>query len=144
MVTPGQYKAAIQSHAITETKEGKPQAHITFEFEADGREQTIGWFGSFSEKAAPHTIKALLTCGLTGNNPAGALEIGKEVSITIEDEVGQDGKTRSRVRWINPLSKPKAIISPDLAKTRLAQLEGAVMKARIDLNIKDEADVIPF
>ena len=144
MITPGTYKAAVLNHAITETREGKPQATVTFSFESNGEAHTITYFGSFSERAAPHTIKALLNCGLQGNNPAGPLQIGKEVQIVVEEEIGQDGKTRAKVRWVNQLGSVKNMIAPELAKTRLSQLEGAVMSARQELNIKEERDDIPF
>lgn len=137
----GTYKAKVESHAITESSKGNEQAAVTFRVDGAG---TITWWGSFSEKAAPHTIKALLVCGLKGNNPAGPLEVGKEVSIVIEDEVGQDGKTRAKVRWVNALGGAvRNVVPPDMAKAKLSALEGAVMMARGELNIQ-ESDEIPF
>jgi len=136
MVKPGTYKATLLNHAISETKNGNPQAVVTFSFEAEGQPQSVTWYGSFSEKALPHTLKALLVCGLKGNNPAGPLEIGKEVSIVIEvqkDE--QSGKERNAVRWVNALNSIRNVIPADAALARLSQLEGAVMQARQNLNI---------
>lgn len=137
---PGTYKAKVTSHAISETSKGDPQATITFSAEGGG---SITWYGSFSEKATPHTVKALLVCGLKGQNPAGPLEIGKEVSIVVEDDVSQDGKTRSKVRWVNALGAVRNVIPQDMAKAKLAALEGAVIAARADLNIHED-DEIPF
>lgn len=142
MVTPGTYTAKIVSHAITEAKSGNPQAAVTFSFEADHKTQSMIWYGSFSEKAVPFTLKALLACGLKGNNPAGPLEIGKEVSIVIEDEVGQDNKTRSKIRWVNAPGAVRNVIPPDMAKAKLSALEGAVMAARQSLG-KPEDDELP-
>ncbi len=144
MIASGTYKATVLSHAISETKDGLPQAAVTFSFEADKRPHTITWFGSFKEKALPITVKALLTCGLKGNNPAGPLEIGKEVSIVVEEEIGQDNKVRSKVRWVNPLGGVKNIISADLAKAKLSALEGAVMAARQESGMPGTDDEIPF
>jgi hypothetical protein len=145
MVKPGYYRATILNHAISETKNGDPQAAVTFSFEAEGKSHTMTWFGSFKEgKAQEITIKALLVCGLKGNNPAGDLDIGREVSITVEDEVGQDGKTRSRIRWVNPLGGVKNVIAADAAKAKLEALQGAVMAARGENNIPDTDDEIPF
>lgn len=148
MVKPGTYLAKVVSHAISETKGGEPQAAITFSFDADGRGQTMTYYGSFKEKAREFTIKALLACGLKGNNPAGALEIGKEVSIVVENEEGQDGKTRSKIRWVNQAGGIRNVIPQDLAKSKLAALEGAIMAARHDLGIRNEGgsddDEIPF
>lgn len=141
MIKPGTYKATVVSHATSETKEGLPQAAVTFAFDCEGP-RMLTWYGSFKEKAAPHTIKALLNCGLSGQNLAGPLEIGKEVSIVIDDEQGLDGKVRSKIQWVNALATIKNIIPQDLAKAKLASLEGAVMAARSKLNIHD--DDIPF
>lgn len=144
MITPGTYTAKIISHSITETKDGNPQASVTFSFEADGKPQSMTWFGSFKEgKAREITVKALLVCGLKGNNPAGSLDIGREVSIVVEDDEGQDGKMRSRIRWVNALGGSRNVIPQDMAKSKLADLEGAVMAARQATGIEDTDD-IPF
>ena len=140
MINPGTYVAKVVSHGITETKAGAEQAAVTFSF--DGHQLT--WFGSFKEgKAREITIKALLTCGLKGNNPAGPLEIGKEVSIVVADEVGQDGKTRTKIKWVNPIGGIKNVLAGDAAKAKLSALEGAVMAARQGGDFED-TDTIPF
>jgi hypothetical protein len=144
MVKEGTYRATIISHAISETKAGDPQAAVTFSFDADGRSSTMTWFGSFKEgKAREITVKALLVCGLKGNNPAGDLEIGKEVSIVVEHETGEDGKVRAKVRWVNPLGGIKNVMPAEMAKAKLSDLQGAVMAARETLGISD-SDEIPF
>ena len=143
MVKPGTYKATIQNHAISETKGGNPQAVVSFLFEADGSQHSITWYGSFSEKALPHTAKALLVCGLKGNNPAGELELGREVLIVVETEVDEHGKERNKVRWVNAINALRNVIEPQVAKAKLADLEGAIMSARQKLNIPDE-DVFNF
>lgn len=144
MIQPGTYIAKVVSHAISETKGGDPQAAITFSFTEAGKIQhSLTYFGSFKEKARPFTIKALLACGLKGNNPAGPLEIGKEVSIVVENEEGQDGKIRAKIRWVNQLGGVKNVINPDAALAKLAALEGAVFAARSESQIHD-SDSIPF
>lgn len=143
MVTPGTYKATVLNHAISETKDGKPQAAVTFSFEANGSPHTLTWYGSFSEKALPHTLKALLVCGLKGNNPAGDLELGKEVMIVVETEVDErTGKERNKVRWVNAMNALRNVIPQELATSKLSALEGAVMAARQKLGVPD--DEIPF
>ena len=69
LIKDGTYSAKVESHAITETKAGDLQAMVTFTFAAEGSERKITWYGSFKEKAQPHTIKGLIACGLKGNNP---------------------------------------------------------------------------
>jgi len=135
MINPGTYKATVANHAISEAKSGNLQAAVTFSLEVNDAPVAITWYGSFSEKALPHTLKALLVCGLKGNNPAGALEIGKEVSIVVEIEKGDDGKERNKVRWVNAPHSIRNVVPNDAAMARLSQLEGAVMQARQNLNI---------
>lgn len=138
MVSPGNYKAMVLSHAISETKAGLPQAAVTFSFEANGHPHTLTWYGSFSEKALAHTIKALLVCGLKGNNPAGDLEVGREVSIVVEVDVDDQGKERNKIRWVNAVGTIRNAIPQDLASLKLSSLEAAVMSARQRLNIPSE------
>jgi hypothetical protein len=138
-IEPGIYVAKVFEHAIGETKAGLPQAVITFKFGG----HSIKYYGSFSPKAAPWTIKALIACGLEGQNPAGPLKIGKEVSITIAEDVNLQGQPVMKVRWVNPISGIKNVIAPDAAKAKLADLEGAVLAARADLGVGDDSE-IPF
>jgi hypothetical protein len=142
MIKQGTYLAKVISHAISETKGGNPQAVVKFSLDADGP-KTLTWYGSFSEKAIEITVKALLACGLQGNNPAGALEIGKEVSIVVEIEKDENGKERNKVRWVNSVHEIKNVIPQDAAKAKLSALEGAVMMARQKLGVSD-SDEIPF
>lgn len=143
MVKPGTYRATVLSHAISETSKGDPQAVVQFSFEADESSHTISWYGYFTEKAAPNTLKSLIICGLKGNNPAGELEIGKEVMIVIETEADAKGIERNKVRWVNAVGGMKNIIPADLAKSKLSALEGAVMMARQKLG-KTDSEEIPF
>jgi hypothetical protein len=131
MIQPGTYKGTILSNAISETQAGLPQSTITFSVVSDGRPHTITWFGSFKEgKAREITIKSLITCGLKGNNPAGDVEIGKEVSLVIDNEVDENGKSRTKVKWINPLGAVRNVIPKSAALAKLSELEGAVMALR--------------
>lgn len=145
MIKPGIYTGTLLNHAISETRNGDPQAVVKFSVDADGPQQ-ITWYGSFKPgKAQEITIKALLTCGLKDNNPAGPLEIGKEVSLVIDIEVGDDGKERNKVQWINALGEIKKVIPMDMAKAKLSSLEGAVMMARSKNPVASNDDeVIPF
>lgn len=145
MILPGTYQATILNHSISETKGGDPQAVVTFSFDTNDGPKQIMWFGSFKEKAIPITLKALLICGLKGSNPAGPLQIGKEVSIELEKQTALDGKSRMKVKWINQLNAGRSQLPQDLAKAKLSSLEGAVMAARQNLNIPDEDESdIPF
>jgi hypothetical protein len=140
LVKDGTYSAKVESHAITETKAGDPQATVTFSFEAEGKHRKITWFGSFKDKAQPHTIKGLIACGLKGNNPGGPLQIGKEVSIVIETHADDKGREVNKVRWVNEPGGVRNVIDSKVALAKLSMLEGAVMKARQETPKKDDDD----
>jgi|GEM_PF-3776349 len=127
LVKPGQYKAKVVDHGITETKAGDPQATVRFSFETSDGTRELTYFGSFKEKAVEHTIKALVACGLQGNNPGGDLKIGQEVSIVVEISESQDGKDRNVVRWVNPLGGIQKKMEASKAKAMLERFSGAVM-----------------
>ena len=136
LVNPGRYVAKVAKHAITETKGGDPQAVVRFEFVDDqGHRRELTWFGSFKDKAQPYTIKALINCGLQGNNPAGPLEIGKEVSIVVEIDKDNDGKDRNIVRWVNGLNQIQNEIDPQKAASMLERFSGAVMAAKKEMGV---------
>src|SRR5690606_13826997 len=112
LVKPGIYNAKLVDYYIGKTNQGLPQAELWFEFEAEGTKRTMPYFGTFKEgKGREITLKALLVCGLRGNDPSiltlgkegNGLELGKEVSITISQENDQDGRARNRIQWVNPL-----------------------------------------
>ena len=122
MLKSGNYIAKVVSHATSETKSGAPQAVVTFSL---GENQKITWYGSFKEgKAQEITFKSLLAMGLKGNNPAGDLEIGKEVEIVVEIEPDLNGKDHARVKFINPLGHVKNVLSPEMAKATGAMRTG--------------------
>lgn len=127
LVKPGKYLARIVEHAITETKSGEPQAVVKFGFDVEETYRELNWFGSFKEKALEHTLRALVNCGLKGNSPAGPLELGKEVSITVETDVNQDGKERNVVRWVNKIATLGKKVDDMTAKAKLEKYSGAVM-----------------
>ena len=108
----------------------------------------LTYFGSFKEKAAEHTIKALVVCGLQGANPAGPLEIGKEVSIVVELDKDLEGNDRNVIRWVNKLG---GIINPmenAEAKSKLEKFAGLVMATKqalgADEPLFDDSEPIPF
>lgn len=141
MLPEGKYRAKVGEHFISETSKGSLQSVVSFYLSGESKEQ-VTWYGFFSEKTKKSTIEGLIACGLKGNNPAGPLEVGKEVMITIAHETDEKtGQPRARVRWVNPLSAPKNTLAPDLAKAKLAALESAVALARM---ASPTDDTIPF
>lgn len=152
LVKPGRYTAKVVDHGVTETKGGLPQATVRFSFETPDGPRELTWFGSFKELAVEHTIKALVACGLRGNNPGGDLEIGKEVSIVVAIDQNQNGDDRNVIQWVNPLGGILNKVEPSKAKAMLERFSGAVMafKEKNGLNAKnvaptfDSNEEIPF
>jgi hypothetical protein len=140
MLPVGKFKATVLEHHISTTSKGDPQAVVKFEVDHQGSKVDITWYGYFTPKTEASTIKGLIACGLEGNNPAGPLQIGKQVLITVEHEMDKEGNMRAKVRWVNPIGAPKNVMSQELAKVKLAQLEGAVLAARQG----SSSDEIPF
>lgn len=120
LVRPGTYSAKVGDHGVTETKSGAPQVAVKLSFETPDGPRQLTWFGSFKDTVVEHTIKALVACGLQGNNPAGPLEIGREVSIVVDVDKDQDGKDRNIVRWVNA---PGGVLKKLASKEAAAKLE---------------------
>lgn len=144
MVQAGKYVAKVKEHAITETKSGNMQVEITFEIQDESPHglhgQTIRAWMSLSDKAAPYTIKNLVTMGLKGDDITGPLDKEKPVEIVVQDEAGLDGKMRAKVRFVNPLGQVRNAVPADLAKAKLAGLKGLVAKIRHDVGSSDDPD----
>lgn len=84
---------------------GKEQIAVAFRLlEGPDQGKVITWYGFFSEKAIERTFESLRHCGWKGDdltNLDGLYD--KEVRLVIEHEQGQDGETRAKVRWVNPM-----------------------------------------
>jgi len=136
---PGVYSAKLADYWIGKTKAGLPQAELAFEFECDGKKESMIWFGSFKEKAVPYTIKTLLICGLTGEDVSaialgkegGALEAGREVSIVVSEFLDESGKTKHKIDWVNqPGGANREKLDRTIVSGQLAGLKGWVSKVR--------------
>jgi len=149
-IKPGKYQARLKDYWIGKTSAGLPQAELVFEFEADDELRELMWFGSFKEKARPHTIKALLYCGFHGNDlttladgrDGGALELGKEVVITIAKEIDDRGNPRLRINWINPIGGAafRDKVNRGELGGSLASLKGDVAAIRKETGIKEDPE----
>lgn len=145
MLKPGTYKAVLASHAVTVNKKGNEQIVCQFSIDdGTGKIHGMKWYGHLSEKSMRFTAEALIHLGLEGNNPGGSLKIGKEVNVTVVEEKDETtGKTHTKITWINPLNEIKNVVPPEMAKAKLASLEGAVMLARQKLGT-ESSDDLPF
>lgn len=139
MINAGTYSAKPIEWGIGETKNGDPQAVVHFKIhDADGSTHNLTWYGSFKEKVKTHTIKALINCGLQGNDldqfglgsEGKALDKNREIELVVSQETMDNGKTYARVKWINlpSGSRFRALATPQEAKSKLASLN---LKAEI-------------
>lgn len=147
-IKPGKYTARIVNYGIAETKAGDPVVKVLFEFEDEAGRRELTWTGFLTEKGAPITMKALLTCGLRGNDIAGLfegvasglLDAESPVQIDVDLEPGLKDKSKfyPTIKWVNRLGGASfgAALKPE-SKARLAGLRGAIMSARAETGIKD-------
>lgn len=140
--TAGRHAAKVTDYGISETKAGDPQVFVTFDVTFPTGEARMTWYGSFKAgKAQEITFKALQELGLTGKvtdlslgPDGGALLLGTEASVVVEEENRQDGQgTWFRIRWVNrPGNQAGAVQRSDAgaAKAKLAALgvDGAMAK----------------
>ena len=150
IIKPGKYTAKIVDYGIGETKAGNPQAAVVFEFKDDQeRKWSLSWFGHFTEKTIEKTLDALLVCGLHGNDvgaiasgpEGGALDMSRDVSITVEHETDDKGKTRAKVRWVNRVGGNSfKRMEQSQAVAKLGNLKGAVLARRQETGIQDDAE----
>lgn len=85
------------------TNNGTEQIAVRFVLtDGEHKGSYITWYGFFTEKTTERTLESLRHCGWQGDdltNLDGITE--NDVELVIEDEEGQDGEWRSRVRWVN-------------------------------------------
>lgn len=149
-IEAGIYEASILDYGIGETKAGYPQVMIRFGFtDKDGHLHEMNWYGSLKEgKAQEITCKALLACGMKGNDlnaltdgvPSNTLDCSTNVRITIEEEPKEDGTgSRMKIRWINPLGGLTKKLTKSEANVKLGalNLKGVMMAARAETGIQD-------
>jgi hypothetical protein len=128
---PGKYKAYVLDKIISENKSGNPQVVISLDVEfSDGERHVMNYYGQLSEKAAEYTMNALVACGIQGNSVADPITKGLEVSVTVAEEIGQDGKSRLKIAWINKPSSMGIPMDESKARMALKKFEGQLAALR--------------
>jgi hypothetical protein len=124
----GSFKAKAIDFQLGVSNNGNEQVALMFQIiggDHDGKR--ISWFGSFTEKTTERTLDSLRHCGWAGDDITNLDDVcNNEVEIVVEEEQGEDGKVRSRVRWVNRLSalKLKNQLNPAAAAAFAAKLRG--------------------
>lgn len=98
MISEGKHKARGIEAALGYTSKGTEQIAVLLETEHG----EITWYGYFSEKTADRTLESLRYLGWEGDDLSDLSGISaNEVTIVVEHEADEDGRTHPRVRWIN-------------------------------------------
>lgn len=142
MIPAGTYRAracAPGEAQLGYTAKGTEQIAVAFTLLQPPFEgQCITWFGYFSDKATEQTVKALRACGWQGDdlNDLTGLD-ANEVDLVIEEETDDQGRVRSRVRWVNRPGdgrvKLQNTMSPEQRKSFAARMRGNVKAADVSI-----------
>jgi len=140
-IEPGDYIARAVTGDLGVTSTGKDQ--IWIEFKLKDQDETIRWYGYFTERSIGITTRALKTCGWTGTDVSDLSGIGdNDVSLKI---IIDDYDGRAKVNWVNEIGGTKntsvtreSAIS-DADKKSMAKRIAQKMK-----KIKKETDDVPW
>lgn len=130
----GVHRAKAVEGALGYTSGGSEQVAVRFgitEGECKGR--YITWYGYFTEKTTDRTLESLRACGWEGDDLFALDGITKnEVELVIEEEEGQDGEIRPKVRWVNAAGglALKSRMPEGDARAFAARMKGAVVAHR--------------
>lgn len=109
LIPEGTWAIRGVSYALGYTSGDNEQVGVELEFQPDQHEDVDGrhitWYGQFSEKAEPFTLKTLRTLGWVGDDISDLSGIvdGPVCEAVIQHEADLQGETRARVRFINAL-----------------------------------------
>lgn len=141
----GRFDGTVSDKIISENKSGNPQVVIQVDVDfGAGDIRTMNWFGQLTGGAIDHTLKALVACGIQGNELTAPITKGTKVSVVVDEDSDSEGKTRFKISWIN---KPMSIGTPmdqTKANATLKKFERALAALRKnEPTIKNYAADIP-
>ncbi len=103
LIPVGEYPVKCINHRIGQAGTKTEQIGVRLQIvDGEYKGKSMLWYGFFTDKAIETTIKAMRALGFTGNElkDCSSMYMGTAMAV-VEHETGEDGKTRSRVRWIN-------------------------------------------
>jgi hypothetical protein len=119
---------------------GNEQIAIGIEFtDGPNKSRRAVWYGSFTEATEDRTIESLRYLGWSNDDFTNMEGLGSlEAEAVLEEEVGQDGKARIRVRWINRARGPmfKDALDDNRLKAFSARMKGKAVAKRQELESK--------
>ncbi len=83
---------------------GTAQVVMVFEVvEGDWAGRRLTWFGFFTDNSWARTVESLRYCGFQGDDleTVNRQDLGHQVSICVEHQTTDAGKTYARVAWVN-------------------------------------------
>lgn len=123
----GTHRARAVEWALGMSTTGKEQIAVMFQLTQGPHEgKHITWFGFFTDSTVERTLESLRHCGWDSDSLAELDHLdANEVELVIDDET-YEGKTRSKVKWVNRVSKLalKEQMSPAQVQAFAAKLRG--------------------
>jgi len=129
----GTHRARATEWVLGMSSTGKEQIAVMFELVGgvhDGKH--ITWFGYFTDQTVDRTLESMRHCGWDSDSIAELDSLGaNEVDLVIEDET-YEGKTRSRVKWVNRVSRlaVKEQLNPMQIAEFAAKLRGKAVASK--------------
>lgn len=141
--TDGNHIAKITGHVLGLTGTGKPQIAVEFtkeytDAEGNSGEESLTWYGYFTENARQITIDALKAMGWDAAADGHDIEklhntdrlLGNQCRVVVKHEADLEGEMRPRIAFVN---KSGAAVKEELPKDQIsalaANIKGDLIKA---------------
>jgi len=125
----GKFQGKVKDYGVSETNAGNPQVYVQVQFEHEGAQKELTWYGSFVGGAKEITLRSLLACGLKPQHfgqlvnlrngaTSGMLDLNKAIEIDVHEEPKYDDPTKmvTKVKWLNDPNFAPQIQKIDEAK----------------------------
>jgi hypothetical protein len=110
----GYFEAKAIEGALCATKGGREQVAVMFEIVEEGEHKGSRrtWYGFFGDDVVTKdgrtltdiTLDSLRAAGWSNDDVSDLQGLGEaNVTLVIDEEVGNDGQTRDKIRWVNRL-----------------------------------------
>lgn len=101
-ITCGAWRAKAISADFGRTAKSSEQVAVLLEFlDGPNQSQRITWYGYFTEKTADRTLESLMIAGWDGDDLYELVGLGTTDFEAVVEEDTYEGKTRTKVQWIN-------------------------------------------
>lgn len=134
MLPAGKYVAKAIDAALGKAGTGTYQLAVNLQVqEGEHKDKCIIWFGYLSENALPYTVEAMTALGWSGDDVTDLKGItANEVQIVVDSEE-YEGRTRSKVQYVNKLGGGPIVkerLGADEERALAAKLKGRIAAMR--------------